>query len=128
MNSKSVRQPVKAEKLVEFLHALTLSALPEPVANLARRVVLDSIGCDLFGAGQVWTKAAVHNVSRDHCAGVAAPEQPCDDGENVAKFLRRASVSLSPADCKSITELIPGIERLKALETLTFLTSRCASN
>jgi 2-methylcitrate dehydratase PrpD len=66
---EAVRSPSHAAELVEFLTALSLRDLPDGLVARARRVVLDSLGCGLFGANQAWGKAAVEAATRDRSAG-----------------------------------------------------------
>jgi len=66
---EAVRQPSHAANVVEFFAALSLRDIPDAIVARARRVVLDSFGCGLFGATQAWGKAAVQAASRDRSSG-----------------------------------------------------------
>ena len=69
MKLEAVQKPYHADSLVEFFAALSLREVPATIVNRARRVVLDSLGCGLFGASQAWSKAAVQAVARDRSSG-----------------------------------------------------------
>jgi len=71
MKLEVVHQPLHAERLAGFFETLSLRHVPDAVLMSARRVILDSIGCGLFGASQAWTKAAVEAAARDHSSGPA---------------------------------------------------------
>lgn len=43
-------------QLIEYLHDLAASPLTDDLADRARRVLLDTIGCGLYGADQPWTR------------------------------------------------------------------------
>jgi len=69
VNAGNLQRTRHAGDLVEFLAALSLRSVPFEIAASARRVLLDSLGCGLFGATQLWTKAAVQAVGRDRSSG-----------------------------------------------------------
>ena len=45
-----------SRELVEFIHALKLESLPPEIVQRAKGVLLDSLGCTLFGSLQPWSK------------------------------------------------------------------------
>jgi len=45
-----------SRELVEFIHALKLETLPPDIVQRAKGVLLDSLGCTLFGSLQQWSK------------------------------------------------------------------------
>ncbi len=45
-----------SRELIEFTHALKLESLPPDIVNRAKGVLLDSLGCALFGSLQPWAK------------------------------------------------------------------------
>jgi len=51
-----------SRELVEFIHALKLETLPPDVVQRARGVLLDSLGCTLFGSLQPWSKIMAEEV------------------------------------------------------------------
>ncbi len=69
MNVEVMRNSSHAGSTVEFLAALTLRDIPDAIIARARRVLLDGIGCGLFGATQPWGKAAVQAAARDRSSG-----------------------------------------------------------
>ena len=45
-----------SRELIEFIHALKLETLPPDIVQRAKGVLLDSLGCTLFGSLQPWSK------------------------------------------------------------------------
>ena len=45
-----------SRELIEFIHALKLESLPPDIVQRAKGVLLDSLGCTLFGSLQPWSK------------------------------------------------------------------------
>ncbi len=48
--------PLPSRELLEFTHALKLDSLPPDIVKRAKGVLLDSLGCALFGSLQPWAK------------------------------------------------------------------------
>ena len=48
-----------ATALIEYLHALTRVPLSEDLSGRTRRVLLDTLGCGLYGADKPWTQILV---------------------------------------------------------------------
>jgi len=69
MKAEPTQQPYHTDRLVEFLAGLSLRDVPPTIVARARRVLLDSLGCGLFGVTQAWSKAAVKAAARDRCSG-----------------------------------------------------------
>jgi 2-methylcitrate dehydratase PrpD len=69
MDAQALERPRHAGELVEFLAALSPRDVPAAVVASTRRVLLDNIGCGLFGATQEWTRAAIEAVGRDRSSG-----------------------------------------------------------
>ncbi len=58
-----------SERMVEFLSSLSLESLPDHVILQARRCLLDSIGCGLFGAKQAWSVMMTANCIEESARG-----------------------------------------------------------
>lgn len=51
-----------SRELIEFIHALKLETLPPDIVQRARGVLLDSLGCTLFGSLQPWSRIMAEEV------------------------------------------------------------------
>jgi 2-methylcitrate dehydratase PrpD len=51
-----VNSKTPTRELVEFLHALSFERLPPGVVSAAKRALLDTLGCALFGAPEPWSQ------------------------------------------------------------------------
>jgi len=51
-----------SRELIEFVHALKLETLPPDIVQRARGVLLDSLGCTLFGSLQPWSRIMAEEV------------------------------------------------------------------
>jgi 2-methylcitrate dehydratase PrpD len=51
-----------SRELIEFIHALKLESLPPDIVNRAKGVLLDSLGCTLFGSLQPWSKIMAEEI------------------------------------------------------------------
>ena len=56
MKPESLPSRSRSRELVEFVHGLKLEALPPDIVQRAKGVLLDSLGCTLFGSLQPWSK------------------------------------------------------------------------
>lgn len=54
MKQESPAPQNAAQHLIEFVHALSLENVPKTVVESAKRCLLDSLGCALFGSRQPW--------------------------------------------------------------------------
>lgn len=70
MKLESVQQRYHANTFADFFAGLSLRDVPGTIVNRAHRVVLDSLGCGLFGATQAWSRAAVQAAALDRSSGV----------------------------------------------------------
>ena len=52
----------RSRELVEFVHGLKLETLPPDIVQRAKGVLLDSLGCTLFGSLQPWSKIMADEV------------------------------------------------------------------
>jgi 2-methylcitrate dehydratase PrpD len=51
-----------SRELVEFVHGLKLETLPPDIVQRAKGVLLDSLGCTLFGSLQPWSKIIAEEI------------------------------------------------------------------
>src|SRR5690242_3929759 len=51
-----VNSKTPTRELIEFLHALAPERLPSAVVSAAKRALLDTLGCALFGAPEPWSQ------------------------------------------------------------------------
>ena len=58
--SDNAATPTRA--LIEFLHALSLERLPSSTVAAAKRALLDTLGCALFGAPEPWSQVMAAEV------------------------------------------------------------------
>jgi 2-methylcitrate dehydratase PrpD len=66
---------VHGTKLIEHLHQLAQAPLSETMRAVAQRVILDTIGCALYGAKQPWVRMIAETVAR-HEGSATAFGQP----------------------------------------------------
>jgi 2-methylcitrate dehydratase PrpD len=52
--------------LIEHLHQTSLSSMPVALRDAARRVILDTVGCAIYGAGQPWVRIIADTVAGHH--------------------------------------------------------------
>lgn len=69
MKLESMPKNYHSSEVAEYFSAISLNSIPDVIIAGARRVLLDSLGCGLFGASQIWSKAAVQAVARDGSSG-----------------------------------------------------------
>jgi len=69
MKNELVHQTHHSSEIAEYFANLSLKEIPEEIITRARRVLLDSLGCGLFGATQLWSKAAIQLANRDGGSG-----------------------------------------------------------
>lgn len=69
-NSHTTRRtPSAARELIRFSRALDLHDMPDDVVQSAKTLLLDSIGCGIFGAGQPWSRIVVDEARADDSSG-----------------------------------------------------------
>jgi 2-methylcitrate dehydratase PrpD len=56
VKQESIPARSRSRELVEFVHGLKLETLPPDIVQRAKGVLLDSLGCTLFGSLQPWSK------------------------------------------------------------------------
>lgn len=69
MKLEAMPQNYHSSEVADYFSAVSLNSIPDQVIEGARRVLLDSLGCGLFGASQIWSKAAVQAISSDGSSG-----------------------------------------------------------
>src|SRR5689334_20449091 len=62
MKQENLPSRSRSRELVEFVHALKPEALPPDIVLRAKGVLLDSLGCTLFGSLQPWSKIMADEV------------------------------------------------------------------
>jgi 2-methylcitrate dehydratase PrpD len=71
-NESDPTKPTVVQALADFAHATTWPSLPGPVADEAKRVLLDSIGCALAGHDELKGKAGRDLAALSRAAGPGA--------------------------------------------------------
>lgn len=61
----------RSRELIEFVHGLKLDSLPTDIVQRAKGVLLDSLGCALFGSLQPWSKIMAEEMLAEGSKGVA---------------------------------------------------------
>jgi 2-methylcitrate dehydratase PrpD len=61
--------PLRSRELIEFTHALKLDSLPPDIVKRAKGVLLDSLGCTLFGSLQPWSKIMAEEMLAEGSRG-----------------------------------------------------------
>lgn len=56
MKQENLPTRSRSRELIEFVHGLKLESLPPDIVTRAKGVLLDSLGCTLFGSLQPWSK------------------------------------------------------------------------
>jgi 2-methylcitrate dehydratase PrpD len=63
--------PQRARELVDFLQALTVEAVPAPVADIGKWCLLDALGCVMFGSTQEWSRIMREEMSAEGARGAS---------------------------------------------------------
>lgn len=67
--TEAAAAPSHARDLISSALALELGAVPDDVVQPARTLLLDSIGCAIFGAGQPWSRIVAEEVLAEGSSG-----------------------------------------------------------
>ena len=69
MKPESLPTRSAAQDLIEFVHALSLDAIPQSAIDHAKWCLLDSLGCALFGSTQPWGKIMAEEMLTEGSKG-----------------------------------------------------------
>jgi len=69
MKPESLPTRSAAQDLIEFVHALSLDAIPQSAIDHAKWCLLDSLGCALFGSTQPWGKIMAEEMLAEGSKG-----------------------------------------------------------
>src|SRR3989304_4657781 len=72
MNPVSFPAKSPARELVDFVHALSLDAVPGTVTDSAKWCLLDSLGCALFGSAESWATIMADEMLAERSNGQAS--------------------------------------------------------
>ena len=61
--------PSDAYELIRFSRALSLNNIPDDVIQSVRTLLLDTVGCGVFGARQPWSLIVMEEARADECRG-----------------------------------------------------------
>jgi len=69
MKQESLPSVSGSRELIEFTHGLKLESLPADIVGRAKGVLLDSLGCALFGSLQPWAKIMAEEMTAEGSRG-----------------------------------------------------------
>lgn len=61
--------PLRSRELIEFAHGLKLETLPPDIVKRAKGVLLDSLGCTIFGSLQPWSRIMAEEMLAEGSRG-----------------------------------------------------------
>ena len=71
MKQENIPTPTRSRELIDFVHGLKLESLPPDIVKRAKGVLLDSLGCALFGSLQPWSRIMAEEMLAEGSKGVA---------------------------------------------------------
>ena len=69
MKQENIPTRSHSRELIEFVHGLKLEALPPDIVKRAKGVLLDSLGCTLFGSLQPWARIMAQEMLAEGSRG-----------------------------------------------------------
>jgi 2-methylcitrate dehydratase PrpD len=69
MKQENIPTRSRSRELIEFAHGLKLESLPPDIVQRAKGVLLDSLGCTLFGSLQPWSKIMAAEMLAEGSSG-----------------------------------------------------------
>ena len=71
MKQESPPARIRSRELIDFVHGLRLETLPPDIVQRAKGVLLDSLGCTLFGSLQPWSKIMADEMLAEGSTGTS---------------------------------------------------------